>query len=143
MTLGTTSAPPKFKLKKEGSGIPDENQYNRIKKNLLCQPEEDDDNDFYLNYHPSSHIGYEVYTSILCSDKVLVKSISNVVRDRTVLKSLMPKCYVGQEVVTPVRMKLAFYLLQSSNNILLNEVVSKESNYWDVRENKRKALVKV
>lgn len=59
MILGTTSAPPKLKLTKEGTVMLDENQYNRIKKNLLCHPEEDYCNDFYFNYHSSSQIGYD------------------------------------------------------------------------------------
>ena len=46
-------------------------------------------------------------------------------------------------VVIPTMMKLAFYLVQSSNNVLMNEVTPKAANYWDVREKKRKALVKV
>ncbi|KAK2389132.1 ubiquitin-specific protease ESD4 [Trifolium repens] len=40
------------------TGTLDGNQYARIKKSLFCQPEEEDDNDLYLNYHPSSIIGY-------------------------------------------------------------------------------------
>jgi hypothetical protein len=39
--------------------VPKMNIYKWIKKNLLCQPEEDNDNDFYLNYYPSSIMGYE------------------------------------------------------------------------------------
>ncbi|KAI5410806.1 hypothetical protein KIW84_056080 [Lathyrus oleraceus] len=46
-------------------------------------------------------------------------------------------------VVTPTRMKLTLYLLQSSNNVLLKEILSKASSYWDVLEKKRKALVKI
>ncbi|MCI75072.1 Ulp1 protease family carboxy-terminal domain protein, partial [Trifolium medium] len=53
------SAPPKMKLKHDGTGILDAHQYDRITRNLFCQPEQDDDRDFYLNFHPSSAIGYE------------------------------------------------------------------------------------
>jgi hypothetical protein len=47
------------------------------------------------------------------------------------------------QVVTATRMKLALYLCQSSNNTLLNEIVSKSATHWDIEEKKRKALVKV
>jgi hypothetical protein len=40
-------------------------------------------------------------------------------------------------------MKLALFLVQSSNNVLLTEVVVKAAMYWTVNEKKRKELVKV
>jgi hypothetical protein len=46
MTLGKTSAPPKFKHKTEGPEILYEDQYNRIRRNLSCELEKGDDNDF-------------------------------------------------------------------------------------------------
>ncbi|KAL5098651.1 hypothetical protein RYX36_002978 [Vicia faba] len=46
-------------------------------------------------------------------------------------------------VVTPTRMKLALYLFQSSNNVLLNEIVFKTAKYWDIHEKRRKAMVKI
>ncbi|GAU51757.1 hypothetical protein TSUD_291170 [Trifolium subterraneum] len=51
--------------------------------------------------------------------------------------------YENNTVVTATKMKLALYLCQSTNNVLLNELVSKAANYWDVQQKKRKALVKV
>ncbi|GAU49617.1 hypothetical protein TSUD_99940 [Trifolium subterraneum] len=36
-----------------------ERKAKTLKKGVLCRPEEDDDSDFYLNYHPSDTIGYE------------------------------------------------------------------------------------
>ncbi|KAL5102308.1 hypothetical protein RYX36_006635 [Vicia faba] len=35
------------------------NGFPRLKKNLFFLPEDEDDNDFFLNFHPSSNIGYE------------------------------------------------------------------------------------
>lgn len=61
MTLGTTSDLSKSNLTKVGTGMVDENQYNRIKKTLFYQPEEADGIDFYLNIHPSGYIGYKGY----------------------------------------------------------------------------------
>ncbi|KAL5061818.1 hypothetical protein RYX36_023555, partial [Vicia faba] len=59
-TLGTKPTPPKFKIKKERmNGLLNKNLYNMLKKNLFFLPEEEDDNDFILNFHPSSNIGYE------------------------------------------------------------------------------------
>jgi len=40
-------------------------------------------------------------------------------------------------------MKLALHLVNSSNNILVDEVLPKAASYWKVHEKKRKALVKV
>jgi len=37
----------------------DDLELTRVRKNLFCKPEEEDDNDFYLKYHPSQMIGYE------------------------------------------------------------------------------------
>jgi hypothetical protein len=59
INLDTSSAPPKLRLKAYETGKSAENEYKRIKKNIFCHPEEHDDNDFYLNYHPSSIMGYE------------------------------------------------------------------------------------
>jgi hypothetical protein len=59
INLGTSSAPQKLRFKTYETGTSAENEYKRIKKNLFCHPEEHDDNDFYLNYHPSSIMGYE------------------------------------------------------------------------------------
>jgi hypothetical protein len=61
INLDTSSAPPKLRLKAYETGKSAENEYKRIKKNIFCHPEEHDDNDFYLNYHPSSIIGYECF----------------------------------------------------------------------------------
>jgi hypothetical protein len=46
-----------LRLKADETETSVENEYKRIKKNLFYQPEKD--NDFYLNYHPSSIMGYE------------------------------------------------------------------------------------
>ncbi|KAL5101098.1 hypothetical protein RYX36_005425, partial [Vicia faba] len=59
MSLGTTSAPPKFKIAKEVIGMLHEKQYNRINRNLFCQPENYDDRDFYLNNQPGCLIRYD------------------------------------------------------------------------------------
>jgi hypothetical protein len=59
MTKGNTSAPPKMKLKHDGPGLLDYNQYDRITRNLFCNPEVADDRDFYLNLHPGDMVGYE------------------------------------------------------------------------------------
>ncbi|CAJ2636527.1 unnamed protein product [Trifolium pratense] len=59
MTKGNTSAPPKLKLKHDGPSLLDAYEYDKITRNLFCQPEQDDDRDFHLNYHPSSVVGYE------------------------------------------------------------------------------------
>jgi hypothetical protein len=40
-------------------------------------------------------------------------------------------------------MKLALYLVQSSNNVLLTKVAAKAAMYWTVQEKKRKTLIKV
>jgi hypothetical protein len=40
-------------------------------------------------------------------------------------------------------MKFALYLVQSSNNVVLTEVVAKTAMYWTVQKKKKKALVKV
>ncbi|CAK8567935.1 unnamed protein product [Lathyrus sativus] len=61
VTMGTTTAPSKSNFKKVRTRMLEENQYNRIKNTLFCQPEEADDVNFYLNFHPSGHIGYEGY----------------------------------------------------------------------------------
>ena len=55
--LGTNSAPPH--TKSEGKRKMADLELNRVRKNLFCKPEEEDDNDFYLNYHPGQAIGYE------------------------------------------------------------------------------------
>lgn len=54
--LGTNSAPPHVKT----NSLPDL-ELTRVKKNPFCKPEEEDDNDFYLNYHPGHTRGYEGY----------------------------------------------------------------------------------
>ncbi|CAJ2629225.1 unnamed protein product [Trifolium pratense] len=59
LTKGNASAPAKIKLKFDGPSTLDDFQYDRITRKLFCQPEQDDDNDFYLNYHPISSFGYE------------------------------------------------------------------------------------
>ncbi|WJX62734.1 hypothetical protein P8452_47698 [Trifolium repens] len=59
MTKGNASAPPKSKLKHDGPGLLDYAQYDRITRNLFCNPEQDDDRDFYLNFHPQDRVGYE------------------------------------------------------------------------------------
>jgi hypothetical protein len=59
MTKGNASAPPKTKLKHDGPGLLDCAQYDRITRNLFCNPEQDDDRDFYLNFHPQDRVGYE------------------------------------------------------------------------------------
>jgi hypothetical protein len=51
--------------------------------------------------------------------------------------------FYRNQIVTATRMKLALYLVQSANNVLLSQVVSKAANYWDVQQKKRKTLVKV
>jgi hypothetical protein len=58
-TVGHTSAPPKMQHKTDWDGIMGENQYPRIRRNLFFHPEEEDDNDFFLNLHPSTLLGYE------------------------------------------------------------------------------------
>jgi len=37
----------------------DDLELNRVRKNLFCISEEEDDNGFHLNYYPSQMIGYE------------------------------------------------------------------------------------
>ncbi|CAJ2651699.1 unnamed protein product [Trifolium pratense] len=59
LTKGNASALAKIKLKHDGPSTLDAFQYDRITRKLFCQPEQDDDNDFYLNYHPISAFGYE------------------------------------------------------------------------------------
>jgi hypothetical protein len=59
--LGTNSAPPHVKTKSEGKRKMVYLELNRVRKNLFCKPEEEDDNDFFLNYHPGQMIGYEGY----------------------------------------------------------------------------------
>ncbi|GAU19009.1 hypothetical protein TSUD_193470 [Trifolium subterraneum] len=52
--------------------------------------------------------------------------------------------YENVTVVTATRMKLALYICQSKNNVLLDDLVSKAAKNWDVqKKKKRKALVKV
>ncbi|XP_039686369.1 uncharacterized protein [Medicago truncatula] len=57
--LGTNSAPPHVKTKSEGKRKMANLELNRVRKNLFCKPEEEDDNDFFLNYHPGNPVGYE------------------------------------------------------------------------------------
>jgi hypothetical protein len=59
MTKGNTLAPPKMKLKHDGPSLLDYAQYDRITRNLFCNPEQDDDRDFYFNFHPEDTVGYE------------------------------------------------------------------------------------
>ncbi|KEH36757.1 Ulp1 protease family, carboxy-terminal domain protein [Medicago truncatula] len=54
--LGTNSAPPHVKT----NSLPDL-ELTRVKKNPFCKPEEEDDNDIYLNYHPGQTRGNEGY----------------------------------------------------------------------------------
>ncbi|GAU35572.1 hypothetical protein TSUD_295080 [Trifolium subterraneum] len=42
-----------------GTALLDASQYDRIRRNLFCQPEQDDDHDFHINFHPPNAIGYE------------------------------------------------------------------------------------
>jgi len=51
-------APPVVN-KSKGKGLLDEFQYTKNKKNLFCKPEEDDDQDFNLNYQQWTPIGYD------------------------------------------------------------------------------------
>ena len=57
--LGTNSAPPHDKTKSEGKRKTVDLEPNQVTKNLFCKPEEEDDNDVYLNYNPGQTIGYE------------------------------------------------------------------------------------
>ena len=57
--LGTNSAPLHVKTKSEGKRKLADLELNQVRKNLFCKLEEEDDNDFYLNYHPGQTIGYE------------------------------------------------------------------------------------
>ncbi|MCH81280.1 hypothetical protein A2U01_0002065 [Trifolium medium] len=59
--LGSTSAPPRLKEIKEWTAMLESKQYKKINKILFCQPEEQDDNDFQINYHPKSSMGYEFF----------------------------------------------------------------------------------
>ncbi|KAL5099765.1 hypothetical protein RYX36_004092, partial [Vicia faba] len=124
ISLGTTSSPPKFKFTKEATGMLHEKQYNKIKRNLFCKPEEYDDHDFYLNNQPRCLNGYNGTKK------------DNMV---TSFGILQPTCLPKQRLNL---LKLAHYLLQSLNNVLLNEVLSKATTYWDDQERKGKALVK-
>ncbi|KAL5079203.1 hypothetical protein RYX36_007624 [Vicia faba] len=58
ISLGTTSAPPKFKLTKEVTRMLHKKQYNRVKRNLFSKPEKFEDHDFYLNNQPGYLNGY-------------------------------------------------------------------------------------
>jgi hypothetical protein len=56
----TKAAPPKMKINHDlGTALLDASQYDRIRRNLFCQPEQDDDHDFHINFHPPNAIGYE------------------------------------------------------------------------------------
>ncbi|CAJ2657268.1 unnamed protein product [Trifolium pratense] len=59
--LGSTSAPSRLKDIKEWTALLEARQYKKINKILFCQPEEEDDNDFHINYHPSTPMGYEFF----------------------------------------------------------------------------------
>lgn len=59
VTLGTTSTPPKFKQKKRGKENKDDRKFQKVRKMLLCTPEDPNDKDFYINYHLVASIGYE------------------------------------------------------------------------------------
>ncbi|KAL5068472.1 hypothetical protein RYX36_019359, partial [Vicia faba] len=59
MSLGTTSDPPKLKFTKEATGMLHEKQYNRIKRNMFCHPEEYDDHYYYINNQPGCLDGYK------------------------------------------------------------------------------------
>ncbi|KAK2456646.1 ubiquitin-specific protease ESD4 [Trifolium repens] len=48
-----------MKLKHDDPGLLDYAQYASITRNLFCNPEQDDDRDFYLNFHPEDTVGYE------------------------------------------------------------------------------------
>ncbi|PNX58350.1 hypothetical protein L195_g059148, partial [Trifolium pratense] len=51
--------------------------------------------------------------------------------------------YGGITVATATRMKLALYLCHSSNNVLLQSLLSKSAQYWDDMHKQRKVLVDV
>ncbi|WJX85206.1 hypothetical protein P8452_67698 [Trifolium repens] len=61
--LGSSSAPQKLKDIKEWTSMLEDNQYKKINKILFCRPEEEDDNDFQLNYDPSGQLGYECFNT--------------------------------------------------------------------------------
>jgi len=61
MDYQSNSAPPILNQSK-GKRLLDDLQYIKIKKKLFCKPEEDDDQDFYSNYQPWTHIGYDGLT---------------------------------------------------------------------------------
>ncbi|MCH91298.1 ubiquitin-like-specific protease ESD4-like, partial [Trifolium medium] len=113
-------------------GILGEDQYQKIKKNLFCQPEDPDDKDFYINFHPNKTVGYErcdaafpipewipmtfppsskMNMDDVCSytcadeqngDEVLIKTTSGVVGDRAALNSLVPRTAVDQQIINLV-----------------------------------------
>ncbi|KAL5067078.1 hypothetical protein RYX36_017965, partial [Vicia faba] len=50
--------------------------------------------------------------------------------------------HLNKIIVIKRKLELALYLLQSSNNVLLNTVLAKATTYWDDQERKRKAFMK-
>lgn len=72
VSLGTTSTPPNFKIKNRGNVILDEKQYQMIRKKIFCQSKEEDDNDCYINFHPSSIIGNESFDIAFEIPQVLI-----------------------------------------------------------------------
>ncbi|KAL5052734.1 hypothetical protein RYX36_033416, partial [Vicia faba] len=146
-TLGTRSAQPKFKIKKEGrNGLLNENLYNRLKKNLFFMSEEQDGNDFSPNFHPSSNIGYEASDTGLVISEIFIP-----INDQDVQWYLLVIDFFDRDLVWLDSMPSAErhhfrhheILFVSSTNVLMNEVVSKAAMYWDIQEKRRKALVKI
>ncbi|KAL5100011.1 hypothetical protein RYX36_004338, partial [Vicia faba] len=132
--ISTTSTPPKNNRKEGDKRNINDGKLQKIQKTLLSQDGEPCDNDFYVNCHLGDFVGYEEEGH---NDFILnFHPPSNIGYEASDTGFAIP------EVVTPTRMKLALYLVQSSNNILLNEVVSNFAKYWDIQEKRRKALVK-
>lgn len=57
-----TNSNPLVLNQSKGKCLLDDLRYNKIKKNLVCKPEEDDDQEFYLNYQPWTPIEYDGLT---------------------------------------------------------------------------------
>jgi hypothetical protein len=53
------SADEKCKKEEKGNDVFDDFELSEINQGIVCKPEEDNDSDFYMNYHPATTVGYE------------------------------------------------------------------------------------
>ncbi|WJX13142.1 hypothetical protein P8452_03568 [Trifolium repens] len=53
------SADEKCKQEEKGNDVFDDFELSQINQGIVCKPEEDNDSDVYMSYHPAATVGYE------------------------------------------------------------------------------------